>query len=155
MIEVFLVLDGLGMQLWLCFLWVFDVWQFVLLFIVLLGVMWLVFVFGWWVGNVFVFLFVLLYSLVLVVVLCVLWCSGEWQEEIWVVLVYVEVIFVFGGLLVFWVYLYWVCLFIDDERVWLVFSGWQVEVGSFFVLVECQMFVEIFESLFVVSDGGN
>ncbi|WP_423164214.1 DUF2244 domain-containing protein [Stenotrophomonas maltophilia] len=155
MIEVLPAPDGSGTQLRLRPPRALDARQFVLLFTVLSGAMWLVSALGWLVGNAFAPLFALLYSLVLAAALRALWRSGERQEEIRVVPAYVEVIPVPGGSPVFRAHPHWVRLLTDDERVRLASSGRQVEVGSFLAPAERQTLAETLESLLAASDGGN
>ncbi|WP_421570371.1 DUF2244 domain-containing protein [Stenotrophomonas sp. PD6] len=155
MIEVLTAPDGSETQLRLRPPRALDARQFVLLFEVLAGVMWLVAGFGWVTGNVFAPLFALLYSLVLAVALRVLWRSGERQEEIRVVPACVEVIPAPGELPVFSAHPHWVRLITDDERVRLASSGRQVEVGSFLAPAERQALAETLEGLLAASDGCN
>ena len=77
MIEVLPAPDGSGTQLRLRPPRALDARQFVLLFTVLSGAMWLVSALGWLAGNAFAPLFALLYSLVLAAALRALWRSGE------------------------------------------------------------------------------
>jgi uncharacterized membrane protein len=155
MIEVLTAPDGSETQLRLRPPRALDARQFVLLFEVLAGVMWLVAGFGWVTGNVFAPLFALLYSLLLAAALRVLWRSGERQEEIRVVPACVEVIPAPGELPVFSAHPHWVRLITDDERVWLASSGRQVEVGSFLAPAERQALAETLEGLLAASDGCN
>ncbi|HAU80552.1 MAG TPA: DUF2244 domain-containing protein, partial [Stenotrophomonas sp.] len=62
MIEVLIAPDGSGTQLRLRPPRALDARQFVLLFAVLAGVMWLAAGLGWFTGNVFAPVFALLYS---------------------------------------------------------------------------------------------
>lgn len=156
MIEVLPAPDGSGTQLRLRPPRALDARQFVLLFTVLSGAMWLVSALGWLAGSAFAPpLFALLYSLVLAAALRALWRSGERQEEIRVVPAYVEVIPVPGGSPVFRAHPHWVRLLTGDERVRLASSGRQVEVGSFLAPAERQTLAETLESLLAASDGGN
>ncbi|MGH8043665.1 MAG: DUF2244 domain-containing protein [Stenotrophomonas sp.] len=155
MIEVLTAPDGSETQLRLRPPRALDARQFVLLFEVLAGVMWLVAGFGWVTGNVFAPLFALLYSRLLAVALRVLWRSGERQEEIRVVPACVEVIPAPGELPVFSAHPHWVRLITDDERVRLASSGRQVEVGSFLAPAERQALAETLEGLLAASDGCN
>ncbi|WP_199914060.1 DUF2244 domain-containing protein, partial [Xanthomonas fragariae] len=69
--------------------------QFVLLFAVLAGTMWLFAGLGWWTGNAFAPMFALLHSGVVALALRQLWRSGEREEAIRVGETVVEV-FPFG-----------------------------------------------------------
>jgi len=129
--------------------------QFVVLFAVLTGSMWLVAGLGWLAGNAFAPLFALLYSLVLAAALRAVWRSGERQEEIRVVPACVEVFPTAGGSPVFRAHPHWVRLLADDERVRLASSGRQVEVGSFLAPAERQRLVETLERLLAASNDGN
>ncbi|WMJ67579.1 DUF2244 domain-containing protein [Stenotrophomonas sp. 24(2023)] len=155
MIEVLPAPDGSGTQLRLRPPRALDARQFILLFAVLTGAMWLVAGLGWLAGNAFAPLFALLYSLLLAAALRALWRSGERQEEIRVVPACVEVIPTAGGSPVFRAHPHWVRLLIDGTRVRLASSGRQVEVGSFLAPAERQMLVEALESLLAASDGGH
>ncbi|PSD46256.1 DUF2244 domain-containing protein [Stenotrophomonas maltophilia] len=155
MIEVLPAPDGSGTQLRLRPPRALDARQFVLLFTVLSGAMWLVSALGWLAGNAFA-------PPVRAAVqpgagggVRALWRSGERQEEIRVVPAYVEVIPVPGGSPVFRAHPHWVRLLTDDERVRLASSGRQVEVGSFLAPAERQTLAETLESLLAASDGGN
>lgn len=155
MIEVLTAPDGSGTQLRLRPPRALDARQFVLLFAVLAGVMWLVAALGWFTGNVFAPLFALLYSLLLAAALRALWRRGERQEEVRVVPACVEVIPAPGQLPVFSAHPHWVRLLADETRVRLASSGRQVEVGSFLAPAERQALAETLEGLLVASDGCN
>ncbi len=155
MIEVLSAPDGSGTQLRLRPPRALDARQFVLLFAVLAGAMWLVAGLGWLAGNVFAPVFALLYSLLLAAALRALWRSGERQEEIRVVPACVEVIPAPGGSPVFQAHPHWVRLLTDGQRVRLASSGRQVEVGGFLAPAERQTLVEALESLLAASDGGH
>ena len=122
-----------------------DARQFVLLFTVLSGAMWLVSALGWWAGNAFAPCSRCCTAGAGGGAAC-LWRSGERQEEIRVVPAYVEVIPVPGGSPVFRAHPHWVRLLTDDERVRLASSGRQVEVGSFLAPAERQTLAETLEA---------
>lgn len=155
MIEVLSAPDGSGTQLRLRPPRALDARQFVLLFAVLAGAMWLVASLGWFAGNVLAPLFALLYSLLLAVALRSVWRSGERQEEIRVVPACVEVIPAPGQAPVFSAHPYWVRLIADEESVRLVSSGRQVQVGAFLAPVERQALALKLEGLLAASDGCN
>lgn len=153
MIEVLTAPDGSGTQLRLRPPRALDARQFVLLFVVLAGVMWLAAGLGWFTGNVFAPVFALLYSALLAAALRTLWCSGERQEEIRVVPACVEVIPAPGQSPVFSAHPHWVRLIADERRVRLASSGRQVEVGGFLAPAERQALAQKLEGLLAASDG--
>ena len=105
--------------------------QFVALFAVLAGAMWLVAGIGWLAGNVLAPVFALLHSAGVAAALRWLWLSGERGEEIAIGPGVVEVRRGAGA--VFSAHPYWVRLQVeeDGERITLSSSGRRVEVGAF------------------------
>ncbi|MET0289264.1 MAG: DUF2244 domain-containing protein [Pseudoxanthomonas sp.] len=107
--------------------------QFVQLFCVLCGAMWLVAGLGWWTGNVFAPLFALLHSALLGASLRWLWRQGERDEMIAVSPEAVEVRWSRLPAAVFRAHPYWVRLRVDGQGEWISLSssGRQVQVGAF------------------------
>lgn len=105
--------------------------QFVALFAVLAGAMWLAASVGWMAGNVFAPAFALLYSAFVAAALRWLWRSGDRDESIAIGPELVEVSR--SAQAVFRAHPYWVRLGIeeDGERISLASSGRRVEVGNF------------------------
>ncbi len=111
--------------------------QFVALFAVLAGAMWLVASVGWLGGNVFAPAFALVHSAILAAALRGLWRSGDRGECITIGPELVEVSRTMRARMpaqaVFRAHPYWVRLGIEEEgeRISLVSSGRRVEVGNF------------------------
>ena len=105
--------------------------QFVALFAVLTGAMWLAASVGWLAGNVFAPAFALLYSAIVAAALRRLWRSGDRDECITIGPELVEVSR--SAQAVFRAHPYWVRLGIEEEgeRISLASSGRRVEVGNF------------------------
>ena len=111
--------------------------QFVALFAVLAGAMWLVASMGWLAGNVFAPAFALLHSAIVAAALRWLWRSGDRDECITIGPEVVEVSRAaqagVQAQAVFRAHPYWVRLGIEEEgeRISLASSGRRVEVGNF------------------------
>lgn len=111
--------------------------QFVALFAVLAGAMWLVASAGWLAGNVFAPAFALVHSAIVAAALRGLWRSGDRDECITIGPEMVEVSRTAqAGVLaqaVFRAHPYWVRLGIEEEgeRISLASSGRRIEVGNF------------------------
>lgn len=111
--------------------------QFVALFAVLTGAMWLAASVGWLAGNVFAPAFALLYSAIVAAALRRLWRSGDRDECITIGPELVEVSRTaqagVQAQAVFRAHPYWVRLGIEEEgeRISLASSGRRVEVGNF------------------------
>lgn len=111
--------------------------QFVALFAVLAGAMWLAASVGWLGGNAFAPVFALLYSALVAAALRWLWRSGDRDECITIGPELVEVSRTaqasVSAQAVFRAHPYWVRLGIEEEgeRISLVSSGRRVEVGNF------------------------
>ena len=129
--------------------------QFVLLFAVLAGLMWFSAGLGWLSGNVFAPVFALLHCFLVGAALRASWRSGDRREEIRVGPDCVEVIPAAGSPPVFRAHPYWVRLVVEDERVLLVSSGRQVEVGSLLAPAERQELAATLEGLLAASSGCN
>lgn len=156
MIEMFrFVPDGSGARLRLRPPRALTARQFVLLFAALAGAMWFAAGLGWLSGNVFAPVFALLHSLLVAAALRCTWRSGERQEEIRVGPDCVEVIPAGGDSPTFRAHPYWVRLVAEDEKVRLVSSGRQVEVGSFLAPAERRQLARTLEGLLAASNGCN
>lgn len=133
MIEVLpLMSEGVGTQLRLRPPRALSARQFVQLFAVLAGTMWLFAGLGWWTGNAFAPVFALVHSGVVALALRQLWRSGEREEAIRVGEAVVEVFPSGHAPPAFQAHPHWVRLCIQrDDRVLLVSSGKQIEIGSF------------------------
>ncbi|PPU92244.1 hypothetical protein XpopCFBP1817_12435 [Xanthomonas populi] len=106
--------------------------QFVQLFAVLAGTMWLFAGLGWWTGNAFAPVFALLHSGVVALALRQLWRSGEREEAIRVGDTIVEVFPSENAPPAFQAHPHWVRLRVErDDRVLLISSGRQIEIGIF------------------------
>ncbi|MBB6575286.1 putative membrane protein [Xanthomonas arboricola] len=133
MIEVLpLMSEGVGTQLRLRPPRALSARQFVQLFAVLAGTMWVFAGLGWWTGNAFAPVFALLHSGVVALALRQLWRSGEREEAIRVGETVVEVFPSGHAPPAFQAHPHWVRLCMErDDRVVLVSSGKQIEIGSF------------------------
>jgi len=147
--------DGSGTQLRLRPPRALDARQFVQLFAVLAGAMWLVATLGWLAGNVFAPVFALLHSTLLAAALRALWRSGERLEQIRVVPGCVEVIPAASSTPAFRAHPWWVRLVVEDEHVRLVCSGREVEVGSMLAPAERQHLAKTLEGLLAAANGCN
>ncbi|GHH55742.1 MULTISPECIES: DUF2244 domain-containing protein [Gammaproteobacteria] len=157
MIEVLPVsADGSGTQLRLRPPRAMTARQFVMLFAALTGAMWLVAGLGWWAGNVFAPLFALLHSVLVAYALRELWRSGEREEAIRVGPAVVEVFQPPRSPPTFRAHPHWVRLQLEgDEKLVLVSSGRQVEVGSFLGPAERSELATTLEGLLAAADGRN
>lgn len=148
--------DGLAMQLRLRPPRAMTARQFIMLFAVLAGLMWLAAGLGWWAGNVFAPLFALLHSAGVAVALRHLWRSGEREEAIRVGPAAVQVFPRADAPPAFQAHPHWVRLKVgEDERVWLASSGRQVEVGSFLGPAERLQLAQQLQGLLAAADGRN
>lgn len=146
--------DGVAMQLRLRPPRAMTARQFIRLFGVLAGLMWLSAGLGWWAGNVFAPVFALLYGVLVAVALRCSWRSGEREEAIRVGPAAVEVFPSPGSPPAFQAHPHWVRLRIgSDERVWLASSGRQVEVGSFLGPAERLQLAQQLQGLLAAADG--
>ncbi|WP_449468004.1 DUF2244 domain-containing protein [Stenotrophomonas humi] len=127
--------------------------QFVLLFAALAGLMVFTAGLAWLSGNVLAPVFVLVHCFLVGGALRAAWRSGDRREEIRVGPDCVEVIPAAGSSPVFRAHPYWVRLVIGEERVLLVSSGKQVEVGSFLAPAERRELAAALESLLAASNG--
>jgi uncharacterized membrane protein len=157
MIEVLPVsVDGSGTQLRLRPPRAMTARQFVMLFAALTGVMWLVAGLGWWTGNVFAPVFALLHSSLVAWALRELWRGGEREEAIRVEAAMVEVFQPPGSPPTFRAHPHWVRLQVEgDERLVLVSSGKQIEIGSFLGPAERSELATTLKGLLVAVDGRN
>ena len=154
MIEMLrLVSDGSRAQLVLHPPRALDARQFVQLFAALAGLMLFTASLGWLAGNVLAPAFALLHCFLVGVALRAAWRSGERREEIRVGPDCVEVIPAAGGSPVFRAHPYWVRLMAEEERVLLVSSGRQVEVGSFLAPAERRELAATLEGLLAAPRG--
>ena len=130
--------------------------QFILLFAVLSGAMWIVAMLGWWGGNAFAPAFALLHSAILALALRALWRGGERGEEIRIGPEAVEVTTSRSGA-VFRAHPYWVRLCIErgGERVSLASSGRQVQVGDFLGPAERREVADTLQDLLAAASGRN
>lgn len=147
--------DGSGAQLLLHPPRALSARQFVVLFAALAGAMVFTAGLAWLSGNVFAPAFALLHCLLVAAALRWSWRSGERREEIRVGTDCVEVILAAGSSPAFRAHPYWVRLKVEDERVLLVSSGRQVEVGSFLAPAERRELAVTLEGLLVASNGCN
>ncbi|HBK45834.1 MAG TPA: DUF2244 domain-containing protein [Xanthomonadaceae bacterium] len=130
--------------------------QFVMLFAVLAGAMWLVAGLGWWTGNAFAPVFALLHSGLVAWALREMWRSGEREEAIRVGPAAVEVFQSPRSAPAFQAHPHWVRLRTErDDRVVLLCSGKQVEIGSFLGPAERLELAETLKSLLAAADGRN
>ena len=135
--------------------------QFVALFAVLAGAMWLVASMGWLAGNVFAPAFALLHSAIVAAALRWLWRSGERGECISIDSELVEVSRSAGNGAeaqpIFRAHPYWVRLLIEDEgeRISLVSSGRRVEVGAFLGPAERRELADKLQDLLAAASGRN
>lgn len=127
--------------------------QFVLLFAALAVLMLFPAGLGWLSGNVFAPAFALLHCLLAGVALRAVWRGGERREEIRVGPDRVEVILAAGSPPAFVAHPYWVRLRVEGERVLLVSSGRQVEVGSFLAPAERRELAATLEGLLAAPRG--
>ncbi|KRG68355.1 membrane protein [Pseudoxanthomonas dokdonensis] len=106
--------------------------QFVTLFAVLAGAMWLVALMGWLAGNVYAPGFALLHSVMVAAALCASWRNGERSEVISIGPERVEVHQPSRSAPVFTAHPYWVQLRVEEggERISLASSGNRIEVGN-------------------------
>ena len=130
--------------------------QFVMLFVVLSGAMWIVAMLGWWGGNAFAPVFALLHSGIVAAALRAVWRSGEQGEEITIGSQMVEVNRPRAGV-VFQAHPYWVSLRIEHggERISLASSGRQVQVGNFLGPAERQELAGKLQDLLAAASGRN
>ena len=130
--------------------------QFILLFAVLSGAMWIVAMLGWWGGNAFAPAFALLHSAIVAAALHASWRHGDRGEEIRIGPDAVEVT-TSGGGLVFRAHPYWVRLGIarGGERISLASSGRQVQVGDFLGPAERRQLAETLQDLLAAASGRN
>jgi uncharacterized membrane protein len=129
--------------------------QFVLLFGVLCGAMWLVAGLGWWTGNVFAPVFALLHSVLLGLSLRWLWREGERDEVIAVAPDAVEVRRSRLPAAVFRAHPYWVRLKVGGQGEWISLSssGRQVDVGAFLGPAERQLLAGQLQDLLAAVAG--
>ncbi len=127
--------------------------QFVLLFAALAGLMLFSAGLGWLSGNRFAPVFALLHCLLAGAALRAVWRGGERREEIRVGPDRVEVIRAAGSSPAFAAHPHWVRLRAEGERVLLVSSGRQVEVGSFLAPAERRELAATLESLLAAMQG--
>ena len=127
--------------------------QFVALFAVLAGTMWLVAGMAWLAGNVFAPAFALLHSAMLAAALRWLWCSGERDEVIAIGPDVVEVRRSAQSGPLFRAHPYWVRLRTGDERIWLASSGKEIEVGAFLGPAERQELAGRLQGLLAAAGG--
>ena len=130
--------------------------QFILLFAVLSGAMWIVAMLGWWGGNAFAPAFALLHSAILALALRALWRGGERGEEIRMGTEAVVVATSRSGA-VFRVQPYWVRLCIErgGDRVSLASSGRQIQVGDFLGPAERRELADTLQDLLAAASGRN
>ncbi len=130
--------------------------QFVQLFAVLAGAMWVVAMLGWWGGNAFAPAFALLHSAIVAAALRALWRSGERREDITIGPDAVVVDRSRAGA-VFRAHPYWVrlCIERDGERISLASSGRQVRVGDFLGPAERRELAERLQDLLAAASGRN
>lgn len=149
--------DGHGAQLRLRPPRALTARQFVALFAVLAGSMWLVAMLGWWAGNAFAPAFALLDSAIVAAALRWLWRSGERGEEITIGPEAVEVNRTAPAGRVFRAHPYWVRLCIEEggERISLVSSGRRVEVGAFLGPAERRELADKLQDLLAAASGRN
>jgi len=131
--------------------------QFVALFAVLAGTMWLVAGMAWLAGNVFAPAFALLHSAMLAAALRWLWCSGERDEVIAIGPDAVEVRRSAQSGPLFRAHPYWVRLRSGggEERIWLASSGRDIEVGAFLGPTERQELAGRLQDLLAAARGRN
>ncbi|MEA9565960.1 MULTISPECIES: DUF2244 domain-containing protein [unclassified Xanthomonas] len=155
MIEVLpLMSEGVGTQLRLRPPRALSARQFVLLFAVLSGTMWVFAGLGWWTGNVFAPVFALLHSGMVALALRQLWRSGEREEAIRVGETAVEVFPSGHAPPAFQAHPHWVRLFMErDDRVLLVSSGRQIEIGSFLGPAERVELADTLKRLLAAANG--
>lgn len=123
------------------------------LFAVLAGTMWLFAGLGWWTGNAFAPVFALLHSGVVALALRQLWRSGERVEAIRVETV-VEVFPSGHAPPAFQAHPHWVRLRTErDDRVLLVSSGRQIEIGSFLGPAERVELADTLKRLLAAANG--
>ena len=130
--------------------------QFVMLFVVLSGAMWIVAMLGWWGGNAFAPAFAFLHSAIVATALRALWRSGDRREDISIGPDAVEVTTSVSGA-VFRAHPYWVrlCIERDGERISLASSGRQVQVGNFLGPAERRELADRLQDLLAAASGRN
>lgn len=129
--------------------------QFVALFAVLAGTMWLVAGMAWLAGNVFAPAFALLHSALLAAALRWLWRSGERDEWIAIGPDAVEVRRSAQSAPLFRAHPYWVRLRTGGERIWLGSCGRDIEVGAFLGPAERQELAGRLQGLLAAASGRN
>ncbi|KAB7768089.1 hypothetical protein CKY51_10320 [Xanthomonas maliensis] len=128
--------------------------QFVQVFAVLAGTMWVFAGLGWWTGNVFAPVFALLHSGVVALALRQTWRSGDREEAIRVGATVVEVCPSGRAPPAFRAHPHWVRLRMErDDRVLLVSSGRQIEIGSFLGPAERMELAATLKRLLAAVDG--
>jgi len=147
--------DGQGAQLTLRPPRALTARQFVVLFAVLSGTMWLVAGMAWFTGNVFGPVFALIHSAILGAALRWLWYQGERDEVIVVGHELVEVRRSSQPGSLFRAHPYWVRLRISQgaEHVALTSSGKRIEVGAFLGPAERQELAGRLQDLLVAASG--
>lgn len=158
MIEVFaLASDGPGARLTLRPPRALTARQFVALFAVLAGTMWLMAGLGWLAGNVFAPVFALLHSAVVAGALRWLWRAGERDEVIVIGPDVVEVRRSPWPEPLFRGHPYWVQLRLggQEPRVVLACSGKELEVGAFLGPAERRDLAERLQGLLAAASGRN
>ena len=131
--------------------------QFVALFSVLSGTMWLVAGMAWLTGNVFGPVFALIHSVVLGSALRWLWLQGERDEVIVIGPEMVEVTRSTQRGPLFRAHPYWVQLRISSgaEHVAMASSGKRIEVGAFLGPAERQELAGRLQDLLAAANGCN
>lgn len=129
--------------------------QFLALFAVLSGMMWLVAGMAWLTGNVFGPVFALIHSAILGTALRWLWLQGERDEVIVVGPEVVEVTRSTQPGPLFRAHPYWVQLRISEgaERVAMSSSGKRIEVGAFLGPAERQELAARLQDLLAAANG--
>ncbi|MFT4248922.1 MAG: DUF2244 domain-containing protein [Pseudomonas sp.] len=146
--------DGSGTQLRLRPPRAMTARQFVMVFAALTGATWLVAGLCWWTGNVFAPVFALLHSALMAWALRQSWRGGERVEAIRVGPAAVEVFQSPRSPPAFRAHPHWVRLQAQgDQRVVLVSSGRQVEIGSFLGPAERNELVTTLKGLLAAVDG--